>query len=97
MFGGDLTRLAILNAIEPIKPIFPYRETVGESSRLGSGRQSDRRSKASLHGLHGLKGCTAPESLMKVKSEAAGSHCKRNRWDGEGGGGEERGAEAGLR
>jgi hypothetical protein len=43
------------------------RESVGESRRLGGGRQGDRRSKATLHGLNGLQGSTAPQSLVEVE------------------------------
>lgn len=61
-----------------------YGEPVGESGGLGGGRQSNGRGKATLHGLDGLESRTAPESLVKVESQAAGSHCGHVGWVGEG-------------
>lgn len=56
-----------------------YRESVREGSRLGGGRQLHRGSKVALDGLlDGLEGSAAPESLVQVEGEAAGSHCGRN-------------------
>ncbi len=61
-----------------------YSQPVGEGGGLGGGRQRNWRREATLHGLDGLESRTAPESLVQVESQSAGSHCGQLEWVGGG-------------